>query len=129
MRACKTPCRIECEMIECRLSVIERRTTLPGAAAFSFHSRAWRAPSWMKSCGAAGAVGKTSASCALRRSGMRMAAGETGGGDSLSGTPLERAAPADDHLGASHAAMFNPVRALMGVTSLLGVRDRGSTVK
>ena len=40
-------------MIEWRLSVIERMTTLPGLAALSFRSRACLAPSWMKSWGEA----------------------------------------------------------------------------
>jgi hypothetical protein len=67
------------------------------------------------------AVGKTSGSCAERRSGIRIAAADM----DLESDGRASADDADESRGASQASMFNPVRALMGVTSLLGVRDRG----
>jgi hypothetical protein len=55
----------------CRLSVMDRLTG-PRNALRSLRSSDCRAPSWTKSLGEG--VGKTSESCALTRSGMRIAA-------------------------------------------------------
>ena len=121
MRAWRTPCRIECEMIEWRLSVIDRITTLPGLAALSLPLE-----------GLASALvdeelrrGRREDERELGAEPLRDANG--GGRERRAGESARR--HADESRGASQASMFNPVRALMGRTSLLGVRDRGSTVK
>ena len=59
---------------------------------------------------------------------MRIAAAESDGRASTAARD-DAADDAEESRGASQAAMFNPVRALIGGTSLLGVRDGGSTVK
>src|SRR5437764_1470308 len=107
-------------MIEWRLSVIESTTGLPGPhAASSLRASDCRAPSCTKSAG--DRAGNTIASCALMRSGTRIAA--------CVATGRASAAPPRDHRGASQeASREGPLGARIELL-LNGLRDVGLAVK